>query len=52
MKPVWSQVEGYVARNNTSFKLKEIRSLLETVEHTNCVQNAEKEDDYFDNWMG
>jgi hypothetical protein len=47
-----SQFGGYVARNNASFKLQEVRSLLETAlqnvvagKRPDCVQRAVREGD-------
>jgi hypothetical protein len=47
-----SQIGGYVARNNASFRLQEIRSLLETAVQNvvaekwpHCVQHAVRDDD-------
>jgi len=49
---IQSQIGGYVARNNASFRLQEIRSLLETAvlnvvaeKWPHCVQHAVRDDD-------
>lgn len=49
---VWSQVKGFVASNNTTFKIRDIRPLVETsVTHVtaekwkNCIAHAIKEED-------
>lgn len=49
---VWSEVKGYVARNNTSFKPQDVRAVLQTAiqevtsgNWRNCVQLILKEEE-------
>jgi hypothetical protein len=39
-KVTWMQVRGYVERKNISFKLKEIRSLLQTAAEYITAKNG------------